>query len=154
MNSATDSGLVEHVISSWCAHYKEEKQALEFQMMLDGQNAKFGAFNDRNKKGAQTAGQKATEIQQYGLINHAFILWNEASKVERLLRYYQQRVEAKKGQLQGLQSMFRTFANQLETGLKDGTPRDGHKPKKLTKSDNTVSLPNIHKTPTGSHRSH
>merc|ERR1719443_1569140 len=31
MNSATDSGLVEHVVSSWCQFYKEEKKAQEME---------------------------------------------------------------------------------------------------------------------------
>jgi len=70
-----------------------------------------------------------------------------------LLRYYNNRMDAKKYQLHSLQTMFRTFATQLESGLKDGTPRDAAPQKKLSKSDQTVSLPDIHKTPTGSNRS-
>merc|ERR1711935_66590 len=96
-----------------------------------------------------TAGQKATAMKDYGLINHSMLLWIEVTKVERMLRYYQTRVEGKKQQLQGLQGMFRNFATQLETGLKETTPRDmgSVKDKKagrqLSKSENTVSLPNI-----------
>merc|ERR1711934_1234933 len=109
------------------------------------------------KQGAMSAGQKATAVKDYGLINHSMLLWIEVTRVERMLRYYTTRVEGKKTQLQGLQTMFRNFASQLETGLKDGTPRDGGSvkngsSKKLTKnSDQSVSLPNIHahKPPSG-----
>merc|ERR1719171_1090089 len=153
MNSATDSGLVEHVVSSWCNYFKEEKKAREMEELINGANAKFASFNQRNKQGAQTAGGRAAEVRDYGLINPSFVLWVEAARVERLLRYYNNRIDAKKYQLQSLQSMFRTFATQLESGLKDGTPRDaGKAQKKLSKSDQTVSLPDIHKTP-GSDRS-
>merc|ERR1719171_809656 len=139
MNSATDSGLVEHVISSWCTMYKEDKKAAEMEEMIANANAKFASFNQRNKQGAQTAGGRAAEVRDYGLINHSFVLWVEAARVERLLRYYNNRIDAKKYQLQSLQSMFRTFATQLESGLKDGTPRDaGKAQKKLSKSDQTV----------------
>merc|ERR1739848_391629 len=112
---------------------------------------KFASFAARNKNGAMSAGQKATEVKAYGLLNHSMLLWTEVTKVERLLRYYTNRVDHKKHQLQGLQSMFRNFASQLESGLKEGTPRDFGAVKdkksggsKMSKSDNTVSLPNIH----------
>merc|ERR1719236_49588 len=144
MNSATDSGLVEHVISTWVQYRKDMKKAEELEAMLNGENAKFASFAARNKNGAMSAGQKATEVKAYGLLNHAMLLWTEVTKVERLLRYYTNRMDHKKHQLQGLQSMFRNFATQLETGLKEGTPRDQAALKaggrKLSKSENTVSL--------------
>merc|ERR1719152_971444 len=153
MNSATDTGLVEHVISTWVQYYKDLKKAEEMERMLNGDDAKFAAFGARNKQGAMSAGEKATAVKEYGLIVHALLLWMEVTKVERMLRYYQARVDGKKQQLSGLQSMFRNFATQLESGLKEGTPRDlgAVKDKKsgsksgMSKSDQTVSLPNIHK---------
>merc|ERR1711985_165815 len=153
MNAATDSGLVEHVISTWIQFRKEEKKAQEMEAMLNGANAKFGSFSERNKAGAMSAGQKATAVKEYGLLNHSICLCTEFCKVERLLRYYSNRIEGKKHQLQGLQTMFRTFATQLESGLKDGTPRDAasikNGSKKMNKTDGSVSLPNIHKQSSG-----
>merc|ERR1711959_75780 len=164
MNAATDSGLCEHVMSTWVQGYKDQKKAEEMERMLNGDDAKFAAFGARNKQGAMSAGEKATAVKEYGLIVHAILLWMEVTKVERMLRYYQARVDGKKQQLSGLQSMFRNFATQLESGLKEGTPRDmgSVKDKKsgsksgMSKSDQTVSLPNIHKqsgSRSGSHRS-
>merc|ERR1712093_466214 len=112
------------------------------EALINGANSKFGSFSERNKQGAMSAGEKATYVKNYGLINHAMLLWQDVSKTERLLRYYNNRVEHKKHQLQGLQTMFRNFASQLETGLKEGTPRTdaalGDKKssgKRLSKSD-------------------
>merc|ERR1719387_1904708 len=107
MNSATDSGLVEHVISTWVQYYKDLKKAEEMEAILNGAQGKFASFAARNKNGAMSAGQKATEVKAYGLLNHAMLLWTEVTKVERLLRYYTNRMDHKKHQLQGLQSMFR-----------------------------------------------
>merc|ERR1712072_544623 len=153
MNSATDSGLVEHVVSTWVQYFKDVKKAEELEAIMNGANDKFGSFSDRNKKGAMSAGEKATAVKEYGLVIHAMLLWQEVTKVERMLRYYQNRIEGRKHQLQGLQTMFRTFATQLEGGLKDGTPRDAgsikNSSKKLNKTENSVSLPDIHKPPSG-----
>merc|ERR1712139_550749 len=157
MNAATDSGLVEHVTSTWVQHYKDMKKAEEMEALINGANSKFGAFSERNKMGAMSAGEKATAVKEYGLVIHAMLLWTDVTRTERLLRYYTNRVDHKKHQLQGLQSMFQNFAKQLETGLKEGTPRDAAALKdggrKLSKSDNTVSLPNIHQKKNGSSRS-
>merc|ERR1719163_2109073 len=49
MNSATDSGLVEHVISTWVQYYKDLKKAEEMEAILNGAQGKFGAFSERNK---------------------------------------------------------------------------------------------------------
>merc|ERR1711977_801156 len=102
---------------------------------------------------AMSAGEKATAVKEYGLVLHAWLLWTDVTKVERMLRYYQNRIEGRKHQLQGLQTMFRTFATQLETGLKDGTPRDAasikNGSKKMNKTEGSVSLPNIHKSGSG-----
>jgi hypothetical protein len=153
MNAATDSGLVEHVISTWVQYWNDLKKAEEMEAILNGANSKFGAFSERNKAGAMSAGQKATMVKEYGLLIHSMLLWTEFTKVERLLRYYSNRIEGRKHQLQGLQTMFRNFASQLETGLKDGTPRDGAikngSSKRLSKNEQSVSLPNIHKPPSG-----
>merc|ERR1719424_521416 len=99
MNAATDSGLVEHVMSTWGQHFKDMKKAEEMEAILNGGAAKFGAFSERNKAGAMSAGEKATAVKEYGLVIHAMLLWQEVTKVERMLRYYQSRVEHKKHQL-------------------------------------------------------
>merc|ERR1711904_750322 len=56
MNSATDSGLVEHVISTWVQYYKDKKKAEEMEAMLNANNDRFASFGARNKQGAMTAG--------------------------------------------------------------------------------------------------
>merc|ERR1711904_669907 len=66
MNSATDSGLVEHVISTWAQHYKDIKKAEEMEAMINGNSAKFASFGARNKQGAMSAGEKATYVKAYG----------------------------------------------------------------------------------------
>merc|ERR1719388_144743 len=75
MNSATDSGLVEHVISTWIQYRKDEKKAQEMEELLNGANSKFGSFAARNKDSAMSAGQKAQAVKEYGLLNHSICLW-------------------------------------------------------------------------------
>merc|ERR1719161_42375 len=81
MNSATDSGLVEHVISTWVQYYKDLKKAEEMEALINGGAARFSSFSSRNKQGAMSAGQKATAVKDYGLINHSMLLWIEVTRV-------------------------------------------------------------------------
>merc|ERR1719399_2304719 len=46
MNSATDSGLVEHVMSTWAQYFRDEKKAEEMEALLNGAQSKFGAFSE------------------------------------------------------------------------------------------------------------
>merc|ERR1712232_997143 len=84
--------------------------------------------------------------------------WKLEMRMEGTLRYHQLKIQAKRTQLESVQGMFRNFAAQLESGLKDGveSSRDAQKSKKsLNKSEGSVSLPDINsnkagrRTPTG-----
>merc|ERR1719336_2333724 len=91
----------------------------------------------------------------------AYGAWKLFSKMEGSHRNCQEKVEAKKQQLVGVQSMFRNFATQLESGLKASqaeTTRDVRGQRiinqmykdqkgKLTKSEGTLSLPDINHKP-------
>merc|ERR1719393_1082587 len=58
MNTASDSGLQEHVMSTWAQYFKEEQKAAEMEALMEANAAKFSKFNERNKAGAQSAGSK------------------------------------------------------------------------------------------------
>jgi len=76
--------------------------------------------------------------------------WRMHVRLECNLLKYQGKIEAKKQQLVGVQHMFRNFATQLESRLKDDTHTDfkeasiAGRRRLLSKSEGTVSLPNIH----------
>merc|ERR1719407_394491 len=44
MNSSTNSGLVEHVMSTWIQWRKEKKKAEEMEALIMGANGKFASF--------------------------------------------------------------------------------------------------------------
>merc|ERR1712087_757005 len=78
--------------------------------------------------------------------------WKMETSVEKALRKYHLKVDAKRQQLVQVQQMFRGFANELERGLRDGdSARDYGAPVHSSKhrglhkgSQGTVSLPDIH----------
>jgi len=68
-----------------------------------------------------------------------FSAWALDSKLERVMRYYNNKMESKKNQLQSVQHLFKSFANQLDQGLKSDGGDSGRRSK-----DGQVTLPNIH----------
>jgi len=63
-----------------------------------------------------------------------FSLWKREWKCERLKRYGQEKNMRRKQELIGVKGLFKNFASELETSLKEGTPRDAKSSKKRSGS--------------------
>merc|ERR1711957_495796 len=81
-----------------------------------------------------------------------FNAWRKDAKTEGTLKQYHAKIDGKRQQLLQVQQMFRNFATQLESGLKENadSARGGvsfdkseKSEKRMQKSDGTVSLPDI-----------
>merc|ERR1712232_307606 len=110
---------------------------------------KMGGFNSRNKQGAMSATERAAFQQDLMLYTRIFNAWKLDTKMERALLMHGARIDSKRHQLVMVQQMFRNFAVQLESGLKeDNSGRafeqqgSGSK-KKLSKGEGSCSLPDI-----------
>ena len=57
------------------------------------------------------------------LLIMVFSGWKRDVKLERMKRYGQGKNNQRKQQLVNVKGLFKNFANELETGLKEGTPR-------------------------------
>merc|ERR1712006_76847 len=133
MNASTDSGLVEHVISTWCQHYKDEKDARKMEELMAENEAKFGALNGRQKDNAMGVQKRVNEQMDLNLMLKHFSAWATDTKLERIMRHYNSKMEGKKHQLQSVQHLFKSFANQLDQGLKadaDSARDSGSRPGK------------------------
>merc|ERR1712113_1307228 len=90
---------------------------------MNAKAAKMGDFNDRNKKGAMSATAKVAYLHDIQFMLWAFTFVKREVKVERARRYFKDKNEKKKQDLIGVKGLFKNFASELETNLKEGTPR-------------------------------
>jgi len=118
MNSATDSGLVEHVISTWAQHYNDQKEALKMEAIMAENEAKFASLNGRQKDNAKGVMGRVNEQMELNCLLRHFSMWATDTKMERIIKHYTSKMEGKKHQLQSVQSLFKNFAQQLDQGLK------------------------------------
>lgn len=162
MSSGADSALLGTVLSTWITYFKEEKQANEFAEMMAAKQAGLSGFKDRNSDNAKATMARATKHLEEMLMLRLFNAWRLDARMSSLMGFYSKKVDVKKQQLGDVQKLFKSFADRLNTGLKDQTPRDergeklnmsqgkitGNKRRVsaqgLSRSDGTVSLPDIH----------
>lgn len=154
MSSGTDSGLLHEVLSAWNEFLQDAKKEREFEDIMNKQGGKFKSFHAQNKDSANSVMNKASYFQDLALMLQTFNAWRLEGRHSAVSVKYQAKIEGKRQQLMGVQQMFRNFATQLESGLKEGADsnRDLHNRipqpmRRLNKgADGSVSLPDIHKS--------
>merc|ERR1719159_2296364 len=99
MNAATDSGLVEHVIGTWAQHFVDMKEALKMEAMMAENEAKFASLNGRQKDNAKGVMGRVNEQMELNCLLRHFSMWAMDTKMERVMKYYNGKMEGKKHQL-------------------------------------------------------
>lgn len=160
MSGGADSALVSTFLSAWITYFKEEKNANEMAELMASGQGKLGGFKERNADNAKQTMARATKHLEEMLLLRLFNAWRLDSRMARLMEFYTKKVDVKKQQLGDVQKLFKSFTDRLNNDLKDQTPRDeagtmkldmrtgkitgSLRKKRLSKSEGTVSLPNIH----------
>merc|ERR1719160_689938 len=145
MNAATDSGLVEHVMSSWAQKYREDQEARKMEAIMAENEARFGALNGRQKENAKGVMGRVNEEMALNLMLRHFSYWATDTKSERIMRHYNSKMESKKQQLQSVQHLFKNFATQLDQGLKGDGDSARNSGSRRRSDDGGVQLPEIQK---------
>lgn len=157
LGAASSHGLIKMSFDGWQKLYIEARQEAEMAEILNSANSKLTAFGERNSKSAMNVMERARQHLDNMLLMRCNNAWRLETKMERTLRLYHGRIDAKRQQLIGVQQMFRNFANQLESGLKEGADtardlKDGPpvkwRARGMQKSEGTVSLPDINQRST------
>mmetsp|Transcript_79471 Transcript_79471/g.208698 ORF Transcript_79471/g.208698 Transcript_79471/m.208698 type:complete len:567 (-) Transcript_79471:107-1807(-) len=130
MNGACDSGIVELFFSEWRQSYKEAKREREAAESIHASLEKFKHLKLRQSTLAKAAGGKVNEMINALLLMKVLGVWTQESRVTQVDRYYSGKISSKRKQLQGVQSIFMTFARQLESGLAN-IEKDDDDPKSL-----------------------
>merc|ERR1719476_196873 len=122
MLNSTNTGLVHSVWTAWVEDYKLEKSANEMERLVNGGDNRFKSLNQKQKNAAQNVASKANRQEEDNILAQIFYNWQAEAKVAMLIRHYGGKMDAKKHQLDAVQTMFKSFASQLEQGI-GNTPR-------------------------------
>jgi len=141
MSSGSDSALVQTCMKAWVDFLAEQKEAYAMEELINGAGGKFKSFNTRNKQSAGSAMDRAAQAADDSTCIVIFWYWKREVKTERMRRFARDKNTKKKQQLIGVKGLFKNFANELEAGLKEGTPRptEGSPPRKEKKASGRPS---------------
>merc|ERR1712113_719569 len=114
---------------AWVEDYQAEKKAKEMEELLNGENAKFKSLNARMKENASGKASRSIDIENDNLLMQVLMNWQIEARVQRVVSHYGGQLESKKHQLEAVQTMFQSFASQLEKGI-ESTPRKKEKSSK------------------------
>jgi hypothetical protein len=164
MAGASGAGLLMQCVQGWATYIKEEKKEKEMAALLNGNADRFKSLQARQSGCAMGAQTRVNDQRRANLFLRVIGAWVVETKVNRIEKYYQGKIENKRKQLGSCQTLFKSFARQLEAGLsqiteEDETMRSSRSHKRshrgvrgdgegMSRSDpNTQSLPDIHSRP-------
>merc|ERR1719491_2746222 len=124
MAGASETGLLHLTIEAWVGMVKEEKAAREMDEKMKAQGDRFKSLNQRQKGNAKSVASKCHQQEEENMLMVFFYAWSVDTRTEQVIKKYGEKLDQKKGQLDAVQTMFRSFANQLEQGI-GNTPRTG-----------------------------
>merc|ERR1719491_2510978 len=122
MSGASETGLLHMMIEAWVGAVKEEKAGREMEEKMKSQGDKFKSLNQRQKGNAKSVASKCHQQEEENMLMIFFYAWSVDTRTELVIKKYGEKLDAKKGQLDAVQTMFRSFASQLEQGI-GNTPR-------------------------------
>merc|ERR1719486_338369 len=122
MSGASETGLLHMILSAWVDAVKEEKEGREMERLLAESNDKFKSLNLNQKENAKSVASKCHQQEEENILMFFFYAWSTESRIQHVIKVYEGKLSSKKGQLEAVQTMFRSFANQLEQGISN-TPR-------------------------------
>merc|ERR1711977_662871 len=92
--------------------------AKKLEEMMAANEARFAGLTGRQKDNAMGVQQRVNEQMDLNAMLKHFSAWATDTKLERIMRHYNSKMESKKQQLQSVQHLFKNFATQLDQGLK------------------------------------
>lgn len=123
MFAGNDSALLVSCIKGWKEVIIEERQSAEMEAALNAKSSALNGFSSRNKGSAMSASERSAALQDEETMLYIFLFWKRETRVERTRRHGKEKNERRKKDLIGVKGLFRTFANDLESSLRQGTPR-------------------------------
>jgi len=153
MGASSEAGLLSLGFAAWVQAAEEEKRTREMEAALGSAGKKLNWLQDRQMVHAMKVQDRINLQIELFLCMRVLNTWLLATKAERVQRHFNQKLENKRKQLNGVQSLFKTFAAQLEQGL--ASVEDDQDTTRIPIGGKVQAKPGErHSNPKHSHRDH
>ncbi|CAE7946045.1 RCBTB2, partial [Symbiodinium sp. KB8] len=122
MCCCTEMGLVTEAWAAWVMSHGQALEERALQQQLDEGASRRELIRRRSKESGHKVAEKLRAQRDVTALLEVLAAWRIHSRVEGKTRHHRVRVDAKRQQLQGVQTMFRSFATQLEYQLTQSQP--------------------------------
>eukprot|EP00439_Symbiodinium_sp_Y106_P015024 s5961_g2.t1 len=139
MQGATESGLVHSVFTAWSEDFKAGARTRAVEATINSQQEQIKALSTRQKATAKSFGKRNGYMQEDILTMQIFMNWYTEVRTEHVRRHYMGKMDTKEGitaslefipalqigeqKFEAVQTMIKSFANQLEQGIGNSPPR-------------------------------
>jgi len=152
LTDSTDSGLLASFLAAWHSYVIEGKKLNALERQMEEAGNKFKSLKMRQRGTASNVQDRSNELAKMNLLLRVISAWHIESKVNRIDKYYTHKVDSKRKQLSAVQTLFKSFARDLEEGLKHvegdssgrGSVRRSQARQGMSRDGGSVSLPDIH----------
>lgn len=117
MQGATESGLVHSVFTAWSEDFKAGARTRAVEATINSQQEQIKALNTRQKATAKSFGKRNGYMQDDILTMQIFMNWYTEVRTEHVRRHYMGKMDTKEQKFEAVQTMIKSFANQLEQGI-------------------------------------
>ncbi|CAE7714507.1 unnamed protein product [Symbiodinium pilosum] len=131
MCCCTEAGLAAEAWAAWAMLANQARDERAIRQQLDESAQHRDLIRRRSKESGHKVAEKLRGRRDVASLVEALVAWRLLSRVEGKTRHHRVRVDAKRQQLQGVQTMFRSFATQLEYQLAQS--QQSHKESRLYK---------------------
>jgi len=115
--------LVDSVFKGWEQIVGEIKRVKEMEDRLNAKLKVCRDFTVRNKASAKGHLERHASVVDLEVLVVIVSLWKRETRIEKVRRWGKDKNNKRKQELIGVKGLFKSFADELETSLKEGTPR-------------------------------
>lgn len=118
-----DAALRQAVFINWSDMFKKEREEQTLAAKTAAKSAQLQKFTEHSKTSSLSAADKVAWLEDQQVLTYALLTWKRESKYERICRLGRDKNDKRKKELIGVRGLFKSFAQDLETNLTNGTPR-------------------------------
>jgi len=131
MSGSSDSGLVMQCFQGWRDYFLDLKASRQLEEAMHTGSAQMKSLYGKQKGAAKGVMTRLNETESEIFIGTFFHSWAVEAQLGLVIKHYSGKMDQKKHQLDSVQTMFKSFATQLEQGITASTssPRSKDKSK-------------------------
>merc|ERR1719223_2176531 len=104
-------------MTAWVKMYEEDKQRRKLEDAMGGADGKFKSLQSRQLANASGVQSRVNEQMKQNLLTKCLCWWQIEARVNSVERHYGVKLESERKQINSIQSISKTFFQQLEAGL-------------------------------------